>query len=577
MHKELVLTWAQTLKEHQLRRHHSVFDGGILCPACLRMHGRSMDAMLPLLYAGVQLNDPSYLESAEALFWWSQRNVAAHDGSFVNDPGHPWKGTTIFTITNYIDCLTYFGNVLSAKTKQAILAQINTSLPFIENFMSTVETNINYWCAGTFALALAGKFLQRPELIKQAQQAMSKIKPFIQADGLLVGEGRAHDLHLSDQSAKGALAFDVGYNVEESLPSLVHYALLMNDPELLETLKKVLKTHLNFFLADGGWNNSFGNRNAKWSYWGSRTSDGCQGAYAYFPEPEFQAVAARNLQLLQSCTHDGLLTGGPMFTAAGQPTCIHHTFSHAKALTLCLLEGHEINSASAAQLVLPETTQLWNNQQVATLRKGDWSASACVSDYVYTKDSTPTGGSLTLLHHRQFGPILAATMTDYSLPEPTNMQYPLDEPVTCQTMRLIYQGEQTVTNPQATLQQTAAGDQEEIRATGYFADGNRYTLTYTLTAAEMQIKVATTAIGAQLQLPLIAAATDQSVVQQQGLLLYRQGQKLQVQIAGDWKVERDTSRADGLARHFNPTGGFQYLNVTVAVKEEPLLITFKLV
>ena len=35
-----------------------------------------------------------------------------------------------------------------------------------------------------------------------------------------------------------------------------------------------LRAHLEFMLPDGAWDNSWGTRNYKWTYWGSRTSDG---------------------------------------------------------------------------------------------------------------------------------------------------------------------------------------------------------------------------------------------------------------------------------------------------------------
>ena len=40
-----------------------------------------------------------------------------------------------------------------------------------------------------------------------------------------------------------------------------------------------MRTHMEFMLPDGGWDNSWGTRNYKWTWWGSRTSDGCQPAY----------------------------------------------------------------------------------------------------------------------------------------------------------------------------------------------------------------------------------------------------------------------------------------------------------
>ena len=35
---------------------------------------------------------------------------------------------------------------------------------------------------------------------------------------------------------------------------------------------------------------------------------------------------------MAACTHEGLLFGGPDYEAAGQPPCVHHTFTHAKVL-----------------------------------------------------------------------------------------------------------------------------------------------------------------------------------------------------------------------------------------------------
>ena len=116
------------------------------------------------------------------------------------------------------------------------------------------------------------------------------------------------------------LAIDLGYNVEESLPALVLYAKLINDEELLSAVTRSLHTHLEFMLPDGGWDNSWGTRNFKWTYWGSRTSDGCQPAYALMgdKDPVFYKAALANTKLLQRCTHDGLLYGGPHLAAHGK-------------------------------------------------------------------------------------------------------------------------------------------------------------------------------------------------------------------------------------------------------------------
>lgn len=119
----------------------------------------------------------------------------------------------------------------------------------------------------------------------------------------------------------------MGYNVEETIPSLVGYALVTGDKEALDIMEKTMKVHIEFMLPDGAWDNSWGTRNFKWTYWGSRTSDGCQAGFAALADRDsrFYTAALKNLELLSACTHGGLLYGGPHFRSHGQPPCIHHT------------------------------------------------------------------------------------------------------------------------------------------------------------------------------------------------------------------------------------------------------------
>jgi len=59
----------------------------------------------------------------------------------------------------------------------------------------------------------------------------------------------------------------MGYNVEESLPSLALYSLLSDDKPVQQQVVAAMKTHMEFMLPDGAWDNSFGSRNYKWSWW----------------------------------------------------------------------------------------------------------------------------------------------------------------------------------------------------------------------------------------------------------------------------------------------------------------------
>jgi hypothetical protein len=195
---------------------------------------------------------------------------------------------------------------------------------------------------------------------------------------------------------------------------------------------------MEFMLPDGGWDNSWGTRNYKWTYWGSRTSDGCQPAYALLADrdPRFYSVALKNTQLLQTCTVNGLLVGGPHYNTHHVLPSVHHTFCHIKALTTILDHGFTNQSVpshipreAAYGLRFFEDIQTW---LVAT---GKFRATVTGYDREYKamRNGHASGGALTMLWHEQTGPLLAASMNAYQLVEAGNMQAdsdPLSMPLT---------------------------------------------------------------------------------------------------------------------------------------------------
>ncbi len=100
---------------------------------------------------------------------------------------------------------------------------------------------------------------------------------------------------------KGLLPIDIGYNVEESLNGVVQYAVHKKDEKLIQLLTESLNGHLEFMLPDGAWDNSFGTRQNKWTYWGSRTTDGCQPAFTLLADrnPAFGTAAILSTELLK--------------------------------------------------------------------------------------------------------------------------------------------------------------------------------------------------------------------------------------------------------------------------------------
>ena len=55
-------------------------DGGLLCPACARIHGRCIDAVYPLMHMAASTGHDRYLDAAVRLTNWSN-SVSCPDGS----------------------------------------------------------------------------------------------------------------------------------------------------------------------------------------------------------------------------------------------------------------------------------------------------------------------------------------------------------------------------------------------------------------------------------------------------------------------------------------------------------------
>lgn len=130
----------------------------------------------------------------------------------------------------------------------------------------------------------------------------------------------------------------MAYNLDESLPHLLKFAEETSNIPLLALVKKSYNVHGHFILDDGGIDNSWCARNYKWTYYGSRTSDGpllgllMMGKY----DSKYMQMAANHLDLLSSATRNGILDGGLGYGAANVSPCIHHTFCHAKNLAMSL-------------------------------------------------------------------------------------------------------------------------------------------------------------------------------------------------------------------------------------------------
>jgi len=425
----LLKQWAAGLINLQITDSGRVNDyGGIWCPADKAVHGRVGDTIYPFFYLAAKTNNSKYIDASVLLYRWMENRVSQPDGSWLNEPVKgSWKGTTVFAAIALAEAVKNHGALMDTQFKNDVTARLKKAGDYIYNNFSLEYGNINYPVTASYGLSLLGELLDVPQFkVKGKELAHQGLQLVTKKDALLSGEGGP----LYKASKKGCFSVDLGYNVEESLPALVLYGLLTKDEEVLEAVTRLMQTHMEFMLPDGAWDNSWGTRNYKWTYWGSRTSDGCQSAYALMAnrDARFYKVALKNTQLMQQCTKDGLLYGGPHYIAHRVTPCVHHTFSHIKALTNILEYGDPTTKVNADKLTLPREesygSRFFTDIQTWLIAKGNYRATITGYDREYkdTKNGHATGGALTMLWHQKTGPLMVASMNEYQLFEAGNMQ-----------------------------------------------------------------------------------------------------------------------------------------------------------
>ncbi|GGZ25414.1 hypothetical protein GCM10007049_17410 [Echinicola pacifica] len=427
---DLLKDWVEGMMKIQVNAPGDPHVHGMLkCPACDEVHARMMDAVYPFLYMAKATGDSKYLNAGITLFDWGE-NVNRPDGSWTNALSpYSWNGTTVFGAISLAEALHYHGDLLDESRRKQWTDRLAAAMEFnYEKFDAIDSTNVNYGITNIYALNLTGRVLKKEEYLERSRKLAGDVKAyFTQPNTLLFGEIKpsAHKV-----SVKGLMGVDLGYNVEESLNSLVMYALHEGDEELIDLLTSTLNSHLEFMLPDGGWDNGWGTRMYKWTYWGSRTCDGCQPAFGMMANynPAFGTAAFKNTELLQRCTSDGLLHGGPHYLSHGIKPCVHHTFAHAKPLAAMLDHWDtlpEINMDTPLPRETADGLRYFKELDVALFARGDWrgTVSAYDAEYHYKLDfRQATGGAMSLLYHNKVGPLFAASMAKYKLVEIANQQ-----------------------------------------------------------------------------------------------------------------------------------------------------------
>lgn len=580
---DLLRQWCGKLLELQVRSvDNPALKGGILCPACGGIHGRCFDAIYPFLYLADADQDERYLEGAKMLFDWAEYTVSREDGSYVNDTNSEWKGTTVFSVIQLIEALKYHGHLLDQDTYEKWKERIKKAAEFLRGFKTFEVCNVNYRITNSLAMYMCGEFLGDEKYTRRGRELAQMAAGQITESGILAGEGRPVD----GFSPKGCRPVDIGYNMEESLPSFIQYAYLAGDEELKKLVRKALKRHMLFLLEDGGMDNSFGTRNFKWTYWGSRTSDGCGLGYLIGAdeEPEFGIAAYKSLKLLKECTHHGFLYGGPHVWEMGETPCVHHAFSHAKVLAGILdhrLEDRLMDGTLPRQglkhpVYLEEMdTYLVNGEgYTATVTGYDW-------EYTKLPGGHASGGTLSLLWQEKAGLVLGSSMCSYSLKEPNNMQLPRFSRHECLSLRLEYMADGKEYSSMydykcsLTCEETDAGTM--VRARGKMTDIDQHQLPGDQGAYEMEylfgknfVEIsAVMGTGVRCILPMISKKTEEIIKDDSSVLIRKEGIDVKTSVK-----KGKLHLPYGMERIYNLVPGVEALKIEIEPEDGKIAFCF---
>lgn len=423
----LLKTWCDAMIRDQIEdKGKPEWDGALYCHACEDVHGRSNDAVYPFMYMADATGDQKYLDAAIKLMKWS-KHVDGPNGSWTNDINpKSWNGITVFGAIALGEALHHHGHLLSDDLKFQWDNRLKAAIEFVYNKFHIEFSHINYRLTAVYALYFLGEYFNEDKYIKKSEEFASLIPEYLtEPNKLIFGEDKP-DRGLS---IKGLYPIDIGYNVEETLNGVVQYALLKQDGSLIKLLTDSMNSHLEFMLPDGAWDNSFGTRQNKWTYWGSRTTDGCQPAFCLMADrnPVFGTAAILNTELLERCTVNGLLAGGLHYKSHGVKPCIHHTFSHAKNLAFVLDNSKSIQSINKKTQIpreINDGVKHFTELDVWLVARGAWRGTISTYDQIWKKKYSVagTGGALSVLWHDKVGPLFTASMAEYMLVEPNNQQ-----------------------------------------------------------------------------------------------------------------------------------------------------------
>lgn len=551
-------------------------EGGIFCEAHQLVHGRCGDAVYPFLALFSITGEEKYLTAARKVYQWSEDHVSQKDGSWVNEANgkNSWEGISVFSVIA-LGALRHHGNALTMLENKLWKERLRKGADFILSHFTFETGDINYPISAAAALAVSYSLLGDEKYQKRAKEMADFGLKHFTANNLIWGKGV---IGIKDISPKGLRPVDIPYNLDESLPSLALYAILMGDEKVLDIVATSYRAHFNWILPDGGMDAGWCSRQYKWTYYGSSTSDGAAGGLGLMQQynNRFSEAALRNLKLKQSFTHDGLLNGGADLYSTKVPVCNQHTFTAIKGLATAIDAGIK-NTADVVYLPNDKSfgIRTWPEVSVTQIGIGPWRASVTTNDIASSakRGGHLMGGSLSLLWHKIIGPVAVASPNDYKIYEGVNMQKPVNDfQLSCLTPRIemIYKGVRysSVYDGDAILQTV---DSATVKVSGNLKDVNGnllpvrhdFQLQYRFKDKSFQM-IVTSNSNANLVFPIVANAIEEIDYTREGLLIINKKTGRILVIASGlnkWK-DKDPGRI------FNFVPGFEAIPLQIPLNKK---------
>ncbi|GAB3679137.1 hypothetical protein [Salinisphaera aquimarina] len=424
-------------------------ETALRCPACGQDHMRSAEAVIAFAMAHRLTGDAAWAGHARRLAAWAI-NRQQRNGAWVESEHDPWAGIGIFILLALAAAHELLVDELPPEENRRWLAAIERGAAWTQSVRTSSHIgqasraigrrlripgcrrqaqfwNSNYLASLPLALNLCGHALGR-DFHALEETFLAQVLKRFNTEGLLTGE-------VNEPAPRWAKLFrrndtiDPGYNLDMSLGVLGLYARRVADHSLLERVARSATTHLCLLYPDGSIDNGMGARGYKAAYYGSQTAHGLQMMTAALASVDacFNRAGMRNAQLLTRSLRGDLLTRGP-FEARTEAPCLYPTFARAASLALALMV--EPGPHGAADTPLPCETPHgdWTLASLNTqiLRRGPLmlgvSGQAGDSSHLPYRFITPaTGGTLTRLHHDDFGIVQAAGHVVYQRVEPSHM------------------------------------------------------------------------------------------------------------------------------------------------------------